>query len=313
MAPKKRDLTGQQFGGWIAVEARTKRYFKDDKPGYATEWKVRCTLCGFERWDTYTHIVNRPPKCECVKRAKRAADERRRQESKEAWLAQLETTKIHIGDKYGKWTVIGEPGPTLPGRHPKYLCRCQCGEETYVAKNTLRSGESTQCRLCASVGISSTGEGTNWRKAGRGLLLTANLNNADLFKIIPKKQWTSICKGAIDRNIEFDLEIEFLEKLFFDQGERCALSGLPLRMHPKSGLCTASLDRRDSQKGYVPGNVQWVHKHINIIKLDFDENYFIGLCEEIVRHQYAKIGITPDFGNPKSPRLGALRHGYLAG
>ena len=44
---------------------------------------------------------------------------------------------------------------------------------------------------------------------------------------------------------------------------------------------TASLDRIDSSKGYVIGNVQWVHKDINIMKNKFDNQYFIDMCKKI--------------------------------
>jgi uncharacterized protein YeeX (DUF496 family) len=42
-----------------------------------------------------------------------------------------------------------------------------------------------------------------------------------------------------------------------------------------------SLDRIDSKIGYVKGNVQWIHKHINNMKQDYDNDYFISMCELI--------------------------------
>ena len=44
---------------------------------------------------------------------------------------------------------------------------------------------------------------------------------------------------------------------------------------------TASLDRIDSSKGYIEGNVQWVHKSVNIMKCDFSSDIFIGICNQI--------------------------------
>ena len=37
---------------------------------------------------------------------------------------------------------------------------------------------------------------------------------------------------------------------------------------------TASLDRIDSTKGYVRGNIQWVHKDINWFKRDYPKISF---------------------------------------
>ena len=47
------------------------------------------------------------------------------------------------------------------------------------------------------------------------------------------------------------------------------------------GQGTASLDRIDSSKGYVKGNVQWVHKDINKMKTDFEQSIFIKLCKSV--------------------------------
>lgn len=48
---------------------------------------------------------------------------------------------------------------------------------------------------------------------------------------------------------------------------------------------TASLDRIDSSKGYVEGNVQWVHKDVNYIKQDLEESYFKKLCKLITENE----------------------------
>jgi hypothetical protein len=40
----------------------------------------------------------------------------------------------------------------------------------------------------------------------------------------------------------------------------------------------ASLDRIDSSKGYIDGNVQWVHKEVNEMKMQATQNEFIEYC-----------------------------------
>lgn len=47
---------------------------------------------------------------------------------------------------------------------------------------------------------------------------------------------------------------------------------------------TASLDRIDSSKGYVEGNVHWVHKDINIMKWDFPLETFIKMCKFVAEN-----------------------------
>ena len=71
--------------------------------------------------------------------------------------------------------------------------------------------------------------------------------------------------------------------LFIKQNRKCALSGLELSFPKINGdqSYTASIDRIDSSLGYIEGNVQWVHKDINIMKNKYDQDYFIQMCKLI--------------------------------
>lgn len=51
---------------------------------------------------------------------------------------------IHVGDKFGYWTVIAEPD--YISRHNVWvLCRCVCGKEKMVNLVALTRGRSTSC------------------------------------------------------------------------------------------------------------------------------------------------------------------------
>ncbi|MGJ4945118.1 hypothetical protein ACQR1W_31470 [Bradyrhizobium sp. HKCCYLS1011] len=43
----------------------------------------------------------------------------------------------------------------------------------------------------------------------------------------------------------------------------------------------------DSSKGYAAGNVQWIHKDLNHMKLDFDQDYFVEMCMRVADHHRA--------------------------
>lgn len=47
---------------------------------------------------------------------------------------------------------------------------------------------------------------------------------------------------------------------------------------------TASLDRTDSTNGYVDGNIQWVHKNVNLAKHSLSQDDFIELCSSVASH-----------------------------
>lgn len=84
------------------------------------------------------------------------------------------------------------------------------------------------------------------------------------------------------RELEFSTTIEYLWNLFIIQNGKCVLSNQDIQIVNSNNNChTASLDRIDSSKGYIEGNVQWVHKDINKMKMNFDQDYFIKMCKLI--------------------------------
>lgn len=53
----------------------------------------------------------------------------------------------------------------------------------------------------------------------------------------------------------------------------------------KKVMQTASLDRIDSLKGYTIDNVQWIHKHINYMKIDLTEQEFFHFIKQIYEYR----------------------------
>jgi len=101
-------------------------------------------------------------------------------------------------------------------------------------------------------------------------------------------RWRAINAKARDRGITFEITIEYVWQLFLSQQKRCALTGVLLTMSPSSvvaGASTASLDRIDSNLGYVEGNVQWVHTAINFMKHSLPEDDFVKWCVLVTKHR----------------------------
>ncbi len=166
-----------------------------------------------------------------------------------------------IGEKFGSWTVASENVEKYQ-RWYKFHVKCKCGVEKYVLASTLRSGKSICCRSCSKyLGI-------------------GNLSSTF---------FSRIKEGAKARNIKMEVSIEYIFNLLTLQNYKCALSGLDLIMsktfsqdRSNSVNCTtASLDRINPKLGYIEGNVQWVHKDVNIMKNDYDEKDFIKICKLI--------------------------------
>jgi hypothetical protein len=108
-------------------------------------------------------------------------------------------------------------------------------------------------------------------------------------------KWCAIRHSALARGLELTITQEYAWGLFQKQGGRCALSGVEITLCPHralqladSGNETASLDRIDSTKGYVPGNVQWIHKDLQRMKWQFPEDQFFRWCATITQYRGSK-------------------------
>lgn len=99
---------------------------------------------------------------------------------------------------------------------------------------------------------------------------------------------SSIKAGAKSRGIDFLITKEYIWRLFIAQDRKCRYTGIPLffsrnNIEHAMGHGTASLDRIDPAKGYIEGNVQWVHKRVNLMKGNMQEQEFLDFCEAIVK------------------------------
>jgi len=88
-------------------------------------------------------------------------------------------------------------------------------------------------------------------------------------------------KGGLSRGYAWDLTIEYIWNMYEEQEGVCALSGIPIEWAEKGLTATASIDRVDNSEGYIVGNVQLVHKDVNFMKQQFDQEYFINICKQI--------------------------------
>ena len=164
-----------------------------------------------------------------------------------------------INKKYGEWTVLGysRTKHKPSGSVSMWKVQCSCGSISETTAYNLVYGKTTGCPKC--YGKRHTGcNNSNWKGFGN----------------IPSTLWGRILNGAKYRNLQVEVDIEYLDNLWKQQDGKCALSGVDLSTEDifdnPAWSDTASLDRIDSTKGYIEGNLQWVHPVVNIMKNRFE-------------------------------------------
>lgn len=88
------------------------------------------------------------------------------------------------------------------------------------------------------------------------------------------------------RNKEVNVSIEDLKQVWESQNGICPYLGIKLQINSygkikKDPITSASLDRIDSSKGYINGNIQWISRAINHLKGDMPENELLKIFDLI--------------------------------
>lgn len=146
--------------------------------------------------------------------------------------------------------------------------KCVCGNEGLRREYTIKPELNMSCGCSTHLTQGNGMINPKWRGCGE----------------IGRTFYLDIQHGAKTRNLEFALSIEQLWNLYVSQGGICPYLRIPIefasRAEQKNGkIQTASPDRIDPSKGYIPDNVEWVHKTIQLMKKEFSKVDFLNWCE----------------------------------
>ena len=92
-------------------------------------------------------------------------------------------------------------------------------------------------------------------------------------------RYTHLVKSATKRHKEFNVSIEYLWNLFKSQKQICAITGEYIE-----SIKEASLDRIDSSKDYVEGNLQWTTYIANVSKHTMTMEQLYDFCKKVLNH-----------------------------
>jgi hypothetical protein len=173
-----------------------------------------------------------------------------------------------IGQTFGSWTVLQKLPPKKEWGSSVWLCECICGTIKPQTKSGLK--KTAQCKRCANIQLKSK-------------------------DIVTGSYWHALIKSAKKRKKEINISRQYAEQIFISQNGRCAITNLPINFPETTrekdrNSGNASLDRINSEIGYVEGNIQWVHKVINKMKQNLPQEEFIKFCKLITKHQEEKHG-----------------------
>ena len=162
------------------------------------------------------------------------------------------------GKTFGLLYVVGVAEVSRNG-HYRYHVRCSCGVEKVILGTHMLQGNTVHCGC-------SKRKPRNWKGSGT----------------VSATYFSSLKRGADGgkgrKPIPFNITIDYVADLLDNkQKGKCALTGIYISVKDK----TASLDRIDSSKGYERGNLQWLHKDVNMMKRHYSQDYFIYLCKAV--------------------------------
>lgn len=152
-----------------------------------------------------------------------------------------------------------------------YLCKCtECGNEYRQDGYSTRIGRQG-CKYCRT------------RKDWSPEIINEPVEVGDITRQWWAKRIIQVVKKRRKTRPEFEynIDMKYAWDILVEQDNKCAYTKLPLEF-PKDAIGgTASLDRIDSSKGYVKGNIQWVHTNVNNMKGALTHNEFINICKKI--------------------------------
>lgn len=96
-------------------------------------WRCDCS-CGGQVTARTSHLLSGAIKsCGCIRRENAAA------------VGKRNGSLISVGETFGRWTVLEQD---LTKATKRIMCRCSCGTEQLVSRNSLVSGTSKGCKRC---------------------------------------------------------------------------------------------------------------------------------------------------------------------
>ena len=162
----------------------------------------------------------------------------------------------------------------LHKKDDKYLCT-KCGEykdgnefdESNTKSSIHRDYKDRRCKECKSIQ-------SKWN------------NKFDDIDRMLNNRFLGLQERSYKNSIDINITKDYLKELWVNQKGFCALSGIKMTHIAGNGrtFTNVSIDRIDSNLGYVEGNVQLVCMAANQMKSDLNESELLKFCKAIIEN-----------------------------
>ena len=202
--------------------------------------------------------------------------------SVDTYLKKIMVSPDLIGKRFERLVVMKKTNQSRSGS-VMWECLCDCGNTCYVSTRHLnrKIGVVKSCGCLKEENDSKRGKDSPYFQGYEGI--SQQFFNSNILRATTKSK----IKSNKRIPMEIDIDKEYLWNLYQSQNGKCIYTGLDISLptHWKDRFFTASVDRIDSSKGYLKGNVQWVHRHINFMKGSLENDYFLNLCQLVTKNR----------------------------
>lgn len=167
--------------------------------------------------------------------------------------------------RFGSLTAIEYIRGYKTSRKIYWVCLCDCGRICIVRGRDLIVGHTKSCGCFKLNRKDKLYNNTHYSKHIIALYL-------------------SYKRGAVRRNIEFDIQLLLFEKMIKSSCYYCDCD--PSTKYKYTDLYYNGIDRLDNDKGYIESNVVTCCKTCNYAKKDMSRDEFLSWIERVYKHNF---------------------------
>jgi hypothetical protein len=165
------------------------------------------------------------------------------------------------------------------------VCSCDLLRENGEIKRKIRLGKKHFCPIC----LKDTNKAEHLRKHSKS---KKNISHIKRFAGSCRDEYTEFrwyMKCCKQRGQDVNITLEYLKDLWEFQHRQCPITGWGLRLRTLTDKRTklpedASLDRIDSSKGYIKGNVRFISCMANLALNVWSDEDLIEFCHAVAKN-----------------------------